>query len=165
MEANNQTAEFFRIIKSPPKFRLFMLRRLPAAFFSGLKIESIDEESCTVSIPYGWFTQNPFRSTYFACLSMAAEMSTGALALANVYKRMPAVSTLITAVESTYHKKAIGRTFFTCIDGVLIKEAIAASVQTNTSQTIKAYSKGVNAAGETIAEFWFTWSFKAKVKI
>jgi hypothetical protein len=26
-------------------------------------------------------SQNPFRSTYFACLSMAAEMSTGALAL------------------------------------------------------------------------------------
>ncbi|MBP6288168.1 MAG: thioesterase, partial [Ferruginibacter sp.] len=76
------------------------------------------------SVPYKWLSQNPFRSTYFACLSMAAEMSTGVLALAHIYKRQPAVSMLVSKVEGTFLKKAIGRTRFTCEDGQIIKQTI-----------------------------------------
>ena len=75
------SAAFFSVIGNPLKYRLFLLRHLPAAYFSGLRIEKMDEQHCVVSVPYKWFTRNPFRSTYFACLSMAAEMSTGVLAL------------------------------------------------------------------------------------
>ena len=57
----------------------FYFQKLPAAFFSGVRIKEVGETKCRVSVPYKWFTQNPFRSTYFACLAMAAEMSTGAL--------------------------------------------------------------------------------------
>ncbi|HVG42536.1 MAG TPA: hypothetical protein VM888_13055, partial [Chitinophagaceae bacterium] len=109
-----------------------------------------------------WFTQNPFRSTYFACLSMAAEMSTGALVLANVYKKSPQVSTLIVAVESTYQRKAVGKTLFTCVDGAIIKQVIKTAIETDTPQTVKTYSKGINERGEVVAEFWFTWSLKAR---
>jgi hypothetical protein len=155
---------FLQLIKSPVKFRLFLMKKLPAALFSGLNIESINEQSCTVSVPYKWFTQNPFRSTYFACLSMAAEMSTGALVLAQVYQRVPAISTLIVAVDSVYHSKAVNKTFFTCVDGLLIKKVVEEAARSNAPQTVKTYAKGVNANGDLIAEFWFTWSIKAKIK-
>jgi hypothetical protein len=155
---------FLSLINNKRKFRLFLLQKLPAAFFSGLQVTSLNEEACTVSVPYKWFTQNPFRSTYFACLAMAAEMSTGVLAMAHLYKRQPAVSMLIVGMESKFYKKAIGKTFFTCTDGEVIKTAIEQSVLLNTGQTVRVYSKGVNESGELIAEFWFTWSFKPKQK-
>src|SRR5215207_4855643 len=103
---DHNPAGFFSIIKHPLKFRMFLLSSLPSAYFSGVRVKEIDEKKCVVSVPYKWFSKNPFRSTYFACLSMAAEMSTGALAMACLYKRVPAVSMLVISVNSNYIKKA-----------------------------------------------------------
>ena len=72
---------FASLVHHPLKFRLFLLKNLPAAYFSGLKILSADSDRTVVSVPYRWLTRNPFRSIYFASLSMAAEMSTGILAM------------------------------------------------------------------------------------
>ena len=83
------TAQFIRLMTHRMKFRLYLFARIPSAYFSGIRIREMDETRCEVSVPYRWFSQNPFRSTYFACLSMAAEMSTGALAMAHIYKHDP----------------------------------------------------------------------------
>lgn len=146
----------------PLRFRYFLLSRLPSACFSGVRIKAIDERKCEVTVPYKWFSQNPFRSTYFACLSMAAEMSTGALAMAHLYKRKPAVSMLVIKTEGEYYKKATDKTTFTCEDGALIKEMIEEAIATGEPRTVKAKSVGKNLAGEVVAEFYITWSFKAK---
>jgi len=153
---------FFRSIRHPLKSRLFLLTRLPSAFFSGLRVTEADADRCAVTVPYKWFTRNPFRSTYFACLSMAAEMSTGALAMAHLYKTRPPVSMLVIRTEAEYFKKATGRTRFLCTDGPAIRDAIDKARTTGEGQMIKARSVGANAAGEPVAEFFITWSFKVK---
>ena len=130
------SASFFSLVRHKVKYRLFLLRNLPAAYFSGLTVEKADAERCTVSVPYQWFTRNPFRSTYFACLSMAAEMSTGTLAMANVYQRRPGVSMLVVGTEASFFKKATSKTFFTCPDGLIIREAFERAIATHTPQTI-----------------------------
>jgi hypothetical protein len=151
-----------RLFRHPVKFRMFLLSRLPNAFFAGLRIKDLDETICRVTVPYKWFTKNPFRSTYFACLSMAAEMSTGALCLVHLYKRDPPVSMLVVKVESEYFKKATGKTSFICEDGLKIKEAIEQAVETGEAKMIRARSVGMNDEGVTVAEFFVTWSFKVK---
>lgn len=150
------------IAASPFQFRLFLLMKLPAAFFSGIRVKEISKEKCTTSVPLKWLTQNPFRSTYFASLAMAAEMSTGLLAFINTYKKDPPVSMLITKMEADYFKKAKGKTYFTCTQGLEITSAINQAVATSASQTICVKSTGKNKKGEMIAEFYFTWSFKTK---
>src|SRR5829696_1033237 len=160
--AKHHTAAFFSLINHPLKFRLYLLKNLPAGYFSGLRIVQASDISCTVSIPFKWFTKNPFRSIYFACLSMAAELSTGVLAMAHLYKRKPAVSMLVTGIEGKFHKKAIGFTYFHCADGKQIEEAIVNAILLGVPQEIKAHSVGKNNAGEVVAEFWITWSFKAR---
>lgn len=160
----NSAEEFIRLMKNPLRFSLFMFTKLPSAYFSGLKIRSMDEGSCTVSIPYRWFSKNPFRSTYFACLSMAAEMSTGALASAHIHKRDPAVSMLVVKMESSFVKKATGITLFTCSEGNEIKKTIEEAILSGEGKTFTATSTGKNGAGETVAEFLITWSFKARKK-
>jgi uncharacterized protein DUF4442 len=154
--------ELIRSLKHPFKSRMFLLTKLPNAFFSGVRIRDVDENHCEVSVPYKWFTKNPFRSTYFACLSMAAEMTTGALCLVHLYKRNPPVSMLVVKVESEYFKKATGRTTFTCEDGSLIRDTIERAVNSGEAQTVKAKSVGKNAEGVVVAEFFVTWSFKVK---
>ena len=136
--------------------------KLPAAFFSGVRIKEIDEERSVVTVPYKWLTQNPFRSTYFASLAMAAEMSTGVLGMMHVYKRKPSVSMLITNMEASYFKKATGKTFFVCESGKQIQEAVEASISSGEPKSITAKSIGTNKNGDLVAEFLFTWSFKVK---
>ncbi len=159
---NSHTASFIKLLKHPLKFRLFLFSKLPSAYFAGVRIKEVDEKSCVVTVPYKWFSQNPFRSTYFACLSMAAEMSTGALAMAHLYKRTPAVSMLVVKVESEYFKKANGRTSFTCEAGPQLQEAIGAAMQSGEGKTVRARSVGTNKDGEIVAEFYITWSFKRR---
>src|SRR6266446_1802863 len=113
------TSAFMKLLKHPLKSRMFLFSYLPNAFFSGVRVKEIDENCCKTTVPYKWFTKNPFRSTYFACLSMAAEMSTGALCLTHLYKRQPPLSMLVVKVESEYFKKATGKTNFLCEDGLL----------------------------------------------
>ena len=149
-------------MKHPVKFRMFLLSKLPAAFFAGLKVKDVDAKHCIVAVPYKWFTKNPFRSTYFACLSMAAEMSTGALSMAHLYRSDPPVSMLVVKVESEYFKKATGPTFFVCEDGDIIQQAIEETIANGEVRIVRAKSTGSNKAGEAIAEFFITWSFKAK---
>jgi hypothetical protein len=153
---------FFAIVRNPLKFRLYLLTRLPSAFFSGLRVTESDPDHCIVTIPCKWFTRNPFRSTYFACLSMAAEMSTGILAMAPIYKRNPPVSMLVVGMETIFTKKATGLTSFLCNDGAAIRAAIDKARATGEGQTVKARSVGTSSNGDIVAEFSLTWSFKAK---
>lgn len=156
------TDTFIRLMKHPVKSRVFLLSKLPAAYFSGVRLREVTEKKCAASVPYKWFTQNPFRSTYFACLAMAAELSTGALAMMHVYKRKPAVSMLIVKMEASYFKKATGLTIFTCAEGAALKEAIEKAVATGEPQSLVVRSSGISEQGDSVAEFLFTWSFRVK---
>lgn len=160
MESKFQS--FANLVRHPFKFRFFLFSKLPSAWFSGVQIKSIEENKCEVTVPFKWFSQNPFRSTYFACLSMAAEMSTGALAMGYLYKSIPAVSMLVVKTEGEYFKKATGKTIFTCEDGALIKKTIEEAISTGEPKSVIAKSVGKNSAGEVVAEFKINWSFKVK---
>lgn len=157
-----ETAEFLKLVKHPVKFRMFLFYKLPSAFFSGVRVREIDERHCVTSVPYKWLTQNPFRSTYFASLAMAAEMSTGVLALAHLHKRKPPVSMLVVKVEANYYKKATGITYFACEDGAAINATIEKAIASGEGHAFVAKSVGKNLNGELVAEFFISWSFKAK---
>jgi acyl-coenzyme A thioesterase PaaI-like protein len=159
------SSTFLTLLNHSFKSKLFLLTKLPAAFFSGVRLKQATEEQCVATVPYKWFSQNPFRSTYFACLAMAAELTTGALAMTHIYKRKPAVSMLIVKMEANYFKKATGRTTFTCSDGLHIKELVEKAITTGEAQTFTARSIGTNTEGQPVAEFLFTWSFKARTTI
>jgi hypothetical protein len=65
-------------------------------------------------------------------------------------------------MEAKFHKKATGTTFFTCNDGEQIAARISETIRSKISKEVKAHSVGKNAAGDVVAEFWFTWSFKGR---
>jgi hypothetical protein len=154
---------FRQQISNPWKFRWFLLMKLPPALFSGLQLHTLNEESATVRVKFGWRNQNPFRSMYFAVQAMAAEMSTGLLATAQVYKRNPAVSMLVLGIEGKFMKKATGLIIFSCTEGALIEQKVEEAIRTNQAQTITCHSTATDETGDVVSEFTITWSFKARI--
>ena len=71
---------------------------------------------------------------------------------------------LVVKVESEYFKKATGYTYFVCEDGNLFFDAVEQTMATGEAKMVKAKSVGKNKEGEVVAEFYITWSFKAKSK-
>lgn len=144
------------------RMRLFMLKNLPLGFFVGLRVSKVNQHEAEVSVPYNYLNKNPFRSIYFAVLSMAAELSTGILAMASVYDAPISVSMLVLNMDAQFTKKATGRIVFRCEQGVEITKQIEASVAEGEGKTVKVKSVGVDKDGNQVAEFHFTWTFKPK---
>lgn len=139
-----------------------MLSKLPMGFMSGIKIIRLTHQDAIVGVRFKWMNQNPFKSIYFAVLSMAAELSTGVLAYGQIYKRNPNVSMLVVKLEAEFYKKAVGEILFTCVDGDKIAASIEACIQSNQARSLECVSIGRNSLGEEVAKFIFTWSFKSK---
>ena len=156
-----QAAAFRRQVLNPTKLRLFMLRKLPMAWLAGLRLTQLTPEMAAVTIRYKYLTQNPFRSLYFACLAMAAELASGIQAMMHVQAGGP-VSMLITSIQGDFTKKAVGLITFTCPDGAHIARAVAESRATGEGRTVVCTSTGVDEAGDVVAVFKLTWSFRAK---
>ncbi|MCC6838491.1 MAG: DUF4442 domain-containing protein [Bacteroidia bacterium] len=158
------STKFKKLVNNSFLFRTFLLSKLPMAFIAGVRTRSLTDETAVVTIKYRWLTQNPFRSMYFACQSMAAEMSTGLLVMNHTYESQPAISMLIVKNSAVYSKKATGKITFTCDSGNHIASIIAQTKQTGEGITTDLRSVGTDEAGDIVAEFIFTWSLKAKSK-
>jgi hypothetical protein len=147
---------------TPFTFRLMLLRILPLAFISGLRLQRVDEAACHVQLKYGYLTQNPFRSIYFAALAMAAEMCSGLPALLYLRRSKVNSSMLVTEMSSVYHKKAVGEITFKFEEVALLEAAIREAVDAPEGRTFDAVSKGFNAQGECVATFTVRWSFRKR---
>ncbi len=145
------------------KMRYFMLKKLPLAFIAGLKVVKIDDEMASVSIPFKFLNQNPFQSIYFAALAMAAELSTGIIAIINVQSASKPVSMLVFNMSANFTKKAKGKIVFSCYQAKAIEEAIEESIKTGEGKTVEVTTVGIDSQGDEVAEFKFTWTFKPKV--
>ena len=84
---NSTFDSFVHKISSPFRFGFFLATKLPAAFFVGLKLKQINEQSCTILVKHSWFSKNPFKSVYFAAEAMAAERASEDIARINVRKK------------------------------------------------------------------------------
>lgn len=143
-------------------FKLFGLTTLPMVFLAGIKVKTLNEDRCEVTVPYRWLNQNPFKSTYFAVLAMAGELSTGVFGVMYTIGAKPSIAMLVTNIEAQFVKKATGLTTFKCEEGAKIREAIEQAILTGEGKTVVVKTIGYAESGEVESEFNFTWSFKAR---
>jgi hypothetical protein len=162
-DPNNPASQRMRKqVTNPLVFAAFLGAKLPLALVAGLRIRALDADHCTATVRYRWLTTNPFRSTYFAALAMAAEMSTGALGLSLVRASPEPVSMLIVGMSGEFTKKAVGLTTFTCRDGVKVQAAVVGALGSSEGVTVQTETVGVDESGDEVARFRFTWSFRKK---
>lgn len=156
--------KFQRRLTNPWLMRAFLLTKLPLGFMAGLRVAHVDTETCATTVPYGWRTQNPFRSTYFAAQSMAAELSTGAPAMLAVELAPASVAMLITGLEASFGKKATATTTFTCTEVPKLFDAVRETLRTGEPATARVETVGRMPDGVEVSRFTFEWSFKKRSK-
>ena len=147
---------------TPSKINTFTFFKLPSAYFCGVRVKSISEESCVTSVKHRWFNQNPFKSMFWAVQGMAAELSTGALVMSCIKDSKANISMLVANNKANFSKKATGRINFSCHDGLAIKAAIENAIATGDGQTCWMKSEGVNSIGERVSQFEFEWTVIVK---
>lgn len=147
---------------SPKQINIFTLFKLPSVFFTGVRVKSITEKSCTVRVKHRWINQNPFKSIFWAVQGMAAELATGALVMSCIKESDQKISMLVANNKASFFKKATGRITFRCEDGLKIKEAIAQTIATGEGQTCWMKAEGVNKDGIVVSIFEFEWTVKVK---
>ena len=144
------------------KFHLFLLAKLPSAFFAGVRLKSVSDNACSSTIKHRWINQNPFGSIYFAVLAMSAELTTGTLVLQKIRNSKQPISMLVTQQKGAFLKKAKGKITFTCSDGKIIDNTLQNTIVSSEGQTFWMESIGKDEQNETVAIFNFEWSIKLK---
>jgi hypothetical protein len=93
---------------------------------------------------------------------MAAEMSTGAPAVALLADTSASVALLVVGLKAKHEKKVVGESVFTFDDVAGMKAAIDAAAGGDEARVFVARSVGRDRGDEVVAEFEFTWSFKRR---
>lgn len=146
---------------NPWKRRLYFITRLPSLWFWGVRVETLDGRQCEIFLPHNWRSKNPFRSIYFAALCGAGELASGLLALQHCQNQN--VSMLVTKMEATFTKKAVGGIHFRCHQGDQIATAVQQAIQEQSAQTCRVQVVGISEEQPSV-ELWITWSFRQRTK-
>ncbi|WP_179346179.1 DUF4442 domain-containing protein [Winogradskyella ursingii] len=147
---------------SPSKLNKFLMFKLPAAYFTGVRTTHLDDTTCVVTVKHRWINQNPFNSMFWAVQGMAAELTTGALVMKKIRESGKKISMLVANNNATFTKKATGKITFNCDEGAKIDEAINRAIDTGEGQTVWLNSTGINEDGVEVSSFNFEWTLKVK---
>lgn len=149
---------------SPTKLNTFLMFKLPAAYFCGVRTKYLDDLKCVVTVKHRWINQNPFNSMFWAVQGMAAELTTGALVMSKIKQSGLNISMLVANNNASFTKKATGRITFVCHDGDKLNTAIKTAIETGEGQTIWMKAVGENSEGIQVSSFNFEWTLKVKSK-
>lgn len=143
-------------------FRKFLLFKLPLAYIAGIRLKEYTDEKAVIRVNYNWWTQNPFKSMFWAVQGMAAELATGTLCLNKIRNSNKKISMLLIGMEAEFTKKAKGEIRFICEQGKEVDQLLHILEAPGQSASIELISTGYNKNDEKVAFFRFKWSFMVK---
>ena len=161
-DLSEEQLKFRKKMLNPFMFRFFTWTSVPAGAIAGMKLKSLTTRKCETTLPFKFLNKNPFQSIYFAVQSMAAELSTAAMALLAITGKSPSVAFIIVDLEAKFFKKATGKVTFTCENGLDAFKAVEECIESGQATTSKMKTVGTMEDGTIVSEFYFTWSFKQR---
>lgn len=147
---------------TPSKLNRFTFFKLPAAWWCGVRVISLEESKCVVGVRHRWINQNPFRSMFWAVQGMAAELSTGVLIMNSIQQSDKKASMLLINTKGNFTKKARGKITFICTAGQEVRTTLQTLFEKKGSTTFWLQSNGMDENGDTVATFDFEWSILIK---
>jgi hypothetical protein len=147
---------------TPRKLNLFLVFKLPAAYFTGVRTKYLDEKKCVVTVKHRWINQNPFKSLFWAVQGMAAELTTGALLINKIKASNKDIAMLLVKNDASYSKKATGRITFECSEGHLVDKVVNNAIETGLGEQVTLNVVGKNSEDIEVSRFSFTWSMKVR---
>jgi acyl-coenzyme A thioesterase PaaI-like protein len=104
--------------------RAFSLLKIPMLFFISPTVEAIDDNHCTIRIPLSFRTRNHIGSMYFGVLAAGADCAGGLIAMYFIRKLGSRIGMVFKDFKADFLKRAEGDTFFTCLDGEKVRNAV-----------------------------------------
>ena len=135
-------------IKETIFLRAFSFYKIPLLFFVNPSVVKMSEEEVIISIPFHRRNKNHLGSMYFGALCIGADA-------ALIFKDF----------KAKFLKRPEGKTFFTCKDGLAIKEAVKRAEETLERQDLPVTIIATvpeKSGDEPVAEFVLTLSLKVK---
>ena len=126
-------------------YNFFLFFNLPSAYWSGVRVKSIDDKTCLVKVRHNWFNKNPYKSIFWAVQGMSAELSTGLLLNQEIRNRKIKVSMLVISNSSKFFKKAVGKIIFKCNQGNEVKKIFDKLDKEKPTNKIVLFSNGMSA--------------------
>ena len=141
--------------------KAFTISKIPLLFITGVFVKSLEENSCTLRIPFIKIVKNHLGSMYFGALSMGAEACIVMLAVNKINQTGEKISFVFKSFKADFQKRAVGPTDFICDQGELIDELISETLETRERchKLIKSVAK---TNGEIVAEFELELSLKVQ---
>src|SRR6056300_538863 len=144
------------------KFNTYLFFKLPAAWWCGVRLKRITENTAEVNVTHRWINQNPFNSMFWAVQGMAAELATGVLVMKAIKQHNRKVSMLVLNNRANFSKKARGKLAFTCDADTAIDEAFKKLIDSKEPQTFWLTSKGIDQEERVVSTFEFEWTVLLK---
>ncbi len=154
------------LFKETALLRAFAFTKIPLIFFSGIMVEAISDEVCEVSLPFQRRNKNHLGSMYFGALCIGADVAGGMIAARLLKQVKKGKGTLIFKdFQAKFLKRPEGKTFFRCVDGAKIKDAVMKAEESleRVDLPVKVIATVPALSGEEpVAEFTLTLSLKVR---
>lgn len=146
--------------------RLWSLQNVFFLFLASPKIVELTDDRCVIRIPLNWRTRRrDIRAMYLGTLCMGADVAAGLIAFKIVRERKVNVSFIFKDIRGEFLKRAEGDVLFTNVDGPVIQELIARTLETGERQeaTVTVVATVPAKLGdEPVARFQLTLSLKKR---
>lgn len=146
--------------------RAFSFAKIPLLFFVNPSVVRMTEEEVVVAIPFLRRNRNHLGSMYFGTLCVGADAAGGLIAAKALEKVKNGKGSLIFKdFQAKFLKRPEGRTYFTCKDGLAIREAVRRADESleRVELPVRIVATVPEKSGEEpVAEFTLTLSLKVK---
>lgn len=143
----------------------FVASKVPLVLFCGIKVESVRNDTCVVTMKRNWRNRNPYGGAYFAATLAAAEMATGIMVfdeLIEQKKKGHEIIAAIASVQAKFRRQITSGASFVCHDGGIIREAIQKIEGKQARILVQATVYVTNERGKTVAEIRIDWTLHSR---
>ena len=145
------------------KMYLFFLFKVPMILWCFPRLNSMDNEVVSVTIPLNFLTKNHLGSMYFAALMVGVDLACGLLAFHLIEQSESRLSLIFKDVHAQFLQRAEGPVRFECVDGVLIQDMIQNAISSQERVSMPIPVKGILVkTNECVADFTITLSIKVR---
>jgi acyl-coenzyme A thioesterase PaaI-like protein len=146
--------------------RAFALARVPLLFLTRPRVVEMTDDQCVLALPFTKLNKNHLGSMYFGALCIGAEATGGVIAMRLLQQLKDGKGSLIFKdFKANFLKRAEGETFFTCKQGLEIREAVERAAKTLERVELPVHITATvpkKLGDEPVATFTLTLSLKVK---
>ena len=152
-------------VRETALLRAFGFLKVPMLFFISPSVVEVKDERCVVKVPLNRRTKNHLKSMYFGVLAAGADCAGGLIAMRLIQDEGNKVNLIFKDFHAEFLKRAEGDVFFTCEDGLAIRELVQKASQSGEreSMPVNIIATVPSKLGEEpVAKFILTLSLKRK---